>query len=131
MIGVLIVSHSHKIAEGIKELAMQMAKDDQKIIAVGGTNCGTIGTDPIAIYEGMLKADSGDGVLVLADIGSSIMSVDLAKEMLDEEIRNRVYLANAPIVEGSVSAVVEIGLGSSIYEILLACEKTKQMDKIL
>lgn len=131
MIGVVIVSHSKKIAEGIKELAGQMGKPEQVIIPVGGTETGELGTDPMAILAAIQKADDGDGVVVLADLGSAVMSVGMAKEMLDPLVSERVYLANAPIVEGAVAAVIEIAMGSSMDQVLHVAGQAQYMDKAI
>ncbi|MBB5335412.1 dihydroxyacetone kinase phosphoryl donor subunit DhaM [Pectinatus brassicae] len=128
MVGVVIVSHSAKIAEGIKELALQMAKD-HPVFTAGGTQDGGIGTDPMRIQEAIENADQGDGVAVLADLGSAVMSVDLAKEMIEPELSARVFLANAPIVEGSIAAVVEASLGSSLDKVLQTAADAKNMNK--
>ena len=104
MVGILIVSHSKKAAEGIYELAVQMAGEDHRVLAVGGMEDGSIGTDAIRIKEGIEKADDGDGVLLLADLGSGILSSQTAIDLLEEDIK--VEIADAPILEGAVSAAV-------------------------
>ncbi|WP_196592974.1 dihydroxyacetone kinase phosphoryl donor subunit DhaM [Pectinatus sottacetonis] len=131
MVGIVIVSHSIKIAEGIKELASQMAAGDQSIFAVGGTETGEIGTDPVRIQETIEKADQGEGIVVFADLGSAIMSIGVAKEMLNPTLAKRVYLANAPIVEGVVAAAVEASLGSSCEKVLQTAQDANKMDKSL
>ena len=70
MVGIVIVSHSAKIAEGIKELALQMAVGFEGLYTAGGLEDGSIGTDAVRIMEAIKNADSGDGVIVLADLGS-------------------------------------------------------------
>lgn len=129
MVGIVIVSHSIKIAEGVKELAAQMAKGVM-ILTAGGTSDGGIGTDPMKIQEAVEKADSGDGVVVLADLGSAVMSVGLAKEMIDPELAQRVKLANAPLVEGCVAAAVEASMDSQLDKVLATAYGARTMDKI-
>ena len=107
MIGIVIVSHSKKAAEGIYELAIQMAGAQHRVIAVGGMEDGSIGTDAIRIRDGIVKADGGEGVVVLADLGSGILSSQIAIELLEKEGKKiKVVIADAPILEGSVSAAV-------------------------
>ena len=115
MTGIVIVSHSWKIAEGVRDLALEMAAGyDDKIIAAGGLDDEnkTIGTDAVKIMQAVIKAnqaaDNG-GVVILADIGSGIMSAQTAIELLsesddDSEKNINVKLADAPIVEGAVCA---------------------------
>ena len=107
MVGIVVVSHSRKIAEGIHELAVQVAGTAAgRIIAAGGMMDGGIGTDAIMISERIRTANDGEGVVVLADIGSGIMSAEMAIELLEEE-KIDVRLADAPIVEGAIAASVE------------------------
>lgn len=131
MVGIVIVSHSPKVAEGVKDLALQMSKHNQPVMAVGGTDTGEIGTDPMRIQEAIEEVNQGDGVVVLADIGSSIMSIGVAKEMLDDEIADKVFLANAPLVEGSIAAVIEASMGSSVEKVLQTAKESRDLDKTL
>ena len=95
-VGLVVVSHSAKVAEGVVELASQMA-GDVRIQAAGGTDDGGIGTDATLIAEAIGAADEGDGVLVLVDLGSAVLSAQLAiDELVDEAIRGRVRIAEAP-----------------------------------
>ncbi|RCW51364.1 MULTISPECIES: dihydroxyacetone kinase phosphoryl donor subunit DhaM [unclassified Halanaerobium] len=122
MVSILIVSHSREIADGTKKLAEQMKQKDVEIKAVGGTAEGEIGTDPDAINTALEEINKEDGVIILADLGSAIMSVNMVMDWLDEDIKKRVVLADAPIVEGAVFAAVEAGLGNSISDILSSIE---------
>ena len=131
MVGIVIVSHSPKVADGVKDLALQMSKKNQPIEAVGGTEDGKIGSDPMRILSAIEKVNQGEGVIVLADIGSSIMSVGVAKEMLDEDVANSVYLANAPLVEGTIAAVIEASMGSRVDKILQTANDSRNLNKTL
>ncbi|MCI8876584.1 MAG: PTS-dependent dihydroxyacetone kinase phosphotransferase subunit DhaM [Lachnospiraceae bacterium] len=128
MVGILIVSHSKKAAEGIYELAVQMAGEDHRVLAVGGMEDGSIGTDAIRIKEGIEKADDGDGVLLLADLGSGILSSQTAIDLLEEDIK--VEIADAPILEGAVSAAVQAAVGGTLEEVREAAELAKQISKL-
>ncbi|MBC8014225.1 MAG: PTS-dependent dihydroxyacetone kinase phosphotransferase subunit DhaM [Sporomusaceae bacterium] len=129
MVGIVIVSHSQKIAEGIREMALQMASPKQQIIAAGGTDNGSIGTDVIKVSKAIMSANTGDGVVVLVDLGSAVMSTDTALELLSEEIRDKVKIADAPIVEGTISAVVEASLGSSLAVVVATAEGARNFKK--
>lgn len=128
MVGIVIVSHSRKAAEGICELAMQMAGENKKIIACGGMEDGSIGTDATRIMAAIQEADSGDGVLLLCDLGSGIISAQTAIDLLEEPIE--VKIADAPILEGAVSAAVQASFGSSLDEVVEAAEIAKTMNKL-
>ena len=128
MVGIVIVSHSWKVAEGIHDLVMQMAAENDHIFAAGGMEDGSIGTDAFKIQEAIEKANTGDGVAVLADLGSGIMSAEMAIEMLGDEIEVRI--ADAPVLEGAVSAAVTSTSGASLYEVIAAAEEARTVSKL-
>ncbi|MBP3913153.1 MAG: PTS-dependent dihydroxyacetone kinase phosphotransferase subunit DhaM [Lachnospiraceae bacterium] len=127
MVGLVIVSHSWKIAEGVVDLAQQMAGDYKGLRAAGGLEDGEIGTDAVRIMEAVRDADEGDGVVILADLGSGVMSAETAVEFLDGEVNVRI--ADAPIVEGAVAAAVEACAGSSMEEVIQSAEEAREMRK--
>ena len=129
MVGVVIVSHSQKVAEGIREMAMQMAKPGQQVIAAGGMDNGNIGTDVSKVSEAIMAASTGDGVVVMVDLGSAVMTAETALELLDEEIGATVRIADAPILEGAISAVVEASLGSSLATVVETAEGARNLKK--
>jgi len=129
-VGLVVVSHSAKIAEGVVELAGQMA-GAVRILAAGGTDDGGIGTDATLIAEAIAAADEGDGVLVLVDLGSAVLSAQLAiDELVDEEIRGRVRISEAPVVEGAVVAAVQASTGSGLDEVDQAARGAATMAKV-
>ena len=87
MVGIVIVSHSRKAAEGIFELAAQMAGEGHKMVAAGGMDDGSIGTDAIRILQGIQEANDGDGVVILADLGSGVMSSEAAIDLLERILK--------------------------------------------
>jgi len=101
MVGLVVVSHSERAAEGIVEVAAEMA-GDTRIEPVGGDGQGGIGTVPDAIEAAIDAADDGDGVVVLVDLGSAVMNADVAVELSDAE----AVIADAPVLEGAVNAAV-------------------------
>lgn len=129
MVNILIISHSSKIAEGTKELAEQMKQADIEIVAIGGTAEGKLGTDADQIERTLNNMSYPDGLVVLADLGSAVMSFNLVKEWLTEERKNLIKLANAPLVEGAVLAAVEASLGKDLEEVLATIEKKSIINK--
>lgn len=120
-VGLVVVSHSGKLAEGVCELAAQMAADVQ-LAPAGGTDDGGIGTSLEKIQAGIAQADSGDGVLLLTDLGSAVMTAEMALEFLEPDQQQRVRMADAPLVEGTVAAAVAAQTGKSLAEVLAAAE---------
>lgn len=116
-VGLVIVSHSAKLADGVCELAQQMAPD-VTLAAAGGTDDGGIGTSLEKIQAGIASADQGNGAVLLTDLGSAVMTAEMALEFLDEEQRGRVRLANAPLVEGAVAAAVAAQTGRDVAGVL-------------
>lgn len=124
MVGVVLVSHSKKIVEGVKELAMQMAPDARVAVA-GGTKDNRIGTDIDMISEAIHEVYSEDGVLVLFDLGSAYMNTEMAIEFLDDEMREKVVIVDTAIVEGGISAIVEASMDKTLDEIKESVEIMK------
>lgn len=129
MVGIVIVSHSAKIAEGVRDLAQQMAQEYTGLECAGGMADGSIGTDPLRIVDAIKRADHGDGVVVFGDLGSGIMSAEMAIDMLEGEDIN-VQIADAPIVEGTIVAAVEASIGSSMERVLEEALKTRDFHKV-
>ncbi|MBX0294679.1 dihydroxyacetone kinase phosphoryl donor subunit DhaM [Haloarcula nitratireducens] len=101
MVGLVVVSHSRKAAEGIAEVATEMG-GDTRIEPVGGDGQGGIGTVPDDIVDALDAVEEGDGVVVLVDLGSAVMNADVAIEMSDAD----AVIADAPVLEGAVNAAV-------------------------
>jgi dihydroxyacetone kinase phosphotransfer subunit len=131
MVGLVIVSHSKKIAEGVVDLAWEMAGPDLALIAAGGLDDGGIGTDAFRIKAAIEEADRGSGVLILADLGSALMSAETAIEFLREEDNMvNVRIADAPLVEGAISAAVTASTNSTLEEALTAAIEAKLASKL-
>jgi PTS hybrid protein len=129
-VGLVVVSHSAKVAEGVVEMAGQMAPG-VRIQAAGGADDGGIGTDATMIAEAITAADEGDGVLILADLGSAVLSAQLAiDEFVDEATRARARIAEAPVVEGAVVAAIQAATGSSLDEVDQAARGAATMVKV-
>jgi multiphosphoryl transfer protein len=119
MIGIVLVSHSHAIAEGAAELARQMGGEEVRIETAGGldTPDHPIGTDAVLVQQAIERAWSEDGVLVLMDLGSAVLSAEMALDLLPEHMREKVVLTEAPFVEGAVAAAVTARIGSSLERV--------------
>src|ERR671937_2426657 len=113
MVGIVIVSHSATLAAGVRELASEMAGPDVRLELAGGIEAPepALGTDAVRVMEAIGRADSGDGVLVLMDLGSAVLSAETALDFLTPEQRESVLLCEAPLVEGAVAAAVAARLG--------------------
>ena len=118
-VGILVVSHSAAIASGTVELARQMAADVQ-LVAAGGTDDGGIGTSFDAITAGIEELASADAVVVLCDLGSAYLTTDTALDFLDDDVRARVHVSDAPVVEGTVAAAVAAQTGGDVDAVLAA-----------
>ena len=106
-VGLVVVSHSRALAEAAVALAQQMLPGRELAIEIAaGTDDGGLGTDAVAISAAITAADAGDGVVVLMDLGSAVLSAETALELLDDDLRERVLLSPAPLVEGLVGAAV-------------------------
>jgi phosphoenolpyruvate---glycerone phosphotransferase subunit DhaM len=106
-VGLVVVSHSRPLAEEAVTLARQMLPGSEVAIEVAaGTEDGGLGTDAVAISAALTAADQGDGVVVLMDLGSAVLSAEMALELVDQDVRERVVLSPGPLVEGLVGAVV-------------------------
>ncbi|GAA2817915.1 dihydroxyacetone kinase phosphoryl donor subunit DhaM [Kribbella solani] len=116
MIGIVLVSHSRALADAAVGLAAEMVAEDRRpVIAVAaGLDATTFGTDAMAVSEAITTADSPDGVLVLLDLGSAVLSAEMALEFLDPSVVEHVRLTSAPLVEGLVAAVVTASTGASL-----------------
>ncbi len=124
-VGLVIVSHSEKLAAGVVELAAQMAPE-VRIVAAGGTEgaageAAGIGTSLERIMDALGAADSGDGVLILTDLGSAVMTAESALEIIGEP--RTAALADAPLVEGAIAAAVAAQSGAGLDTVRKAAEE--------
>ncbi|OBA72003.1 MULTISPECIES: phosphoenolpyruvate--protein phosphotransferase [Gordonia] len=114
MTGLVVVSHSRALADAAVALASEMLHGSTTRIAVAaGLDAETFGTDATAIVDAIEKADDAQGVVVLMDLGSAVLSAELALELIDPEVRERTVLSAAPLVEGLMAAAVTAASGAS------------------
>jgi len=128
-VGIVIVSHSERLAEGVAELAGQMAQGGVTIVAAGGTDTGELGTSIEKVTAALQKAASPDGILVLLDLGSAVMTTEMAIETLTEEEQKKVVISSAPLVEGAILAALESASGSTLQEVIEAAKEGVAMPK--
>lgn len=127
MVGVVVVSHSSEIASGLAELASQMAGPEVRIEHAGGTGDGTLGTDEGRVRDAIRRADGGDGVVVLGDLGSAILTI---RHVLSSRANNHATLIDAPIVEGTVAAAVMASAGADLDSVVHAAEEARSARKL-
>jgi PTS hybrid protein len=125
MVGLVLVSHSARLAGGLVELIAQLAPD-VTVVTAAGTDDGRIGTSPDAVAAALGSADSGDGVVVIPDLGSAVLSVRIA---LEDAPDPKTVLVDAPFVEGAVSAAVTAGTGASLDEVVAAAKEARDIPK--
>ncbi len=120
MVGLVIVAHSATLAEGVKELVEQMVQGRVPIATAGGVDDpqNPFGTDAMRVLEAIRQVYSEDGVVVLMDLGSAVLSAEMALEFLPEEQRRHVYLCEAPLVEGAIAAAVQAAAGGDVERVL-------------
>jgi dihydroxyacetone kinase phosphotransfer subunit len=120
MIGLLIISHSANIARGVKELTDQMGKGQVRVAAAGGTVEGDLGTSADLIGEAIRQLSGVDAVLALVDMGSAVMSAEMALELAGVPFQ----ISGAPLVEGALVAVVEATRpGATLAEVAAAAAR--------
>ncbi|GAA0232350.1 dihydroxyacetone kinase phosphoryl donor subunit DhaM [Haladaptatus pallidirubidus] len=125
MVGLVVVSHSLRAAEGIEEVAAEMAGDTQ-IEAVGGDGDGGIGTSATDIQDALDSISDGEAV-VLVDLGSAVMNAELAIEMSDTDAK----IADAPVLEGAVNAAVSAtSPKATLDSVLESAEEAGEISKV-
>lgn len=126
MVGIVIVSHSQKLAEGVKELAEMMARDVQ-IAAAGGLDDGMLGTSYGKIMMAVEDVCGRDGAVILMDMGSAVMTAELVQENLKDD---QVKLVDCPLVEGAVMAAIAAAGGADVMEVVRQAQAGREMMKL-
>ncbi|WP_083915485.1 dihydroxyacetone kinase phosphoryl donor subunit DhaM [Demetria terragena] len=122
-VGLVVVSHSAGIASGVCELASQMAPSIT-IAPAGGDDDGALGTSFTLIQEALERADTGDGVVVLYDLGSALLTTEMVVEMGDPDVVDTWRIVDAPLIEGTIAAAVEAEGQGDLDAVALAAQKT-------
>lgn len=128
LVGIVLVSHSYELAHGLAEMASQVAGSDVRVEPAGGGPDGTLGTTGDTVWTAILRADSGQGVVVLADLGSSVLTV---RHLLEEGRGNgHIRLVDAPFVEGAIAAAVMSSAGQELDDVARAAEDARGASKL-
>ncbi|WP_067806465.1 PTS-dependent dihydroxyacetone kinase phosphotransferase subunit DhaM [Actinomadura formosensis] len=125
MVGIVIISHSRTLAEGAAEVARTMGVGKAVVEPAGGDAEGRLGTSIDLVEQAVAAANDGDGVVLLADIGSSVLT---AKTLI-EDAGDDVLLADAPLVEGSVAAASMAAAGAGLAAVHAAAESARDHRK--
>ncbi|MEV0968428.1 dihydroxyacetone kinase phosphoryl donor subunit DhaM [Microtetraspora glauca] len=124
MVGIVLISHSDGLAAEAAELARRICGTDVPVAAAGGTDDGGIGTSLDKVAAAIDKVDQGDGVILIPDLGSSVLTARLL------EAPGAVVIADVPFVEGAISAAVAAGCGTPLDGVLAAAEEARTIRKM-
>lgn len=127
MVGLVFVSHSEKVAQGVLELCRQMAAE-VPMAAAGGLPDGGIGTDFQRIYDAIDQVKSDDGVAIFFDMGSALMTTEM---VMDEFPEVKLKLVDAPILEGAIAASVTAAMGMDLDAVLDAAHDAVETPKLM
>jgi PTS hybrid protein len=130
MVGIVLISHSSGLAAGAAELVSQIA-GGARVVPAGGTDDGRLGTSTDRITEAITAADTGDGVLLIPDLGSSVLSaLALLADLDPEQDGKHVRIADAPFIEGAVAAAVAASSGLALAAVAQAAEEARDVRKL-
>lgn len=129
-VGLVIVSHSAPLAQGLADLVGQVAGPDVTVEAIGGAAGDTLGTDGERVLEALRRGARGSGSVVLMDLGSSVLAVKAALAELDENERAGLRVADAPLVEGAIAAGVTASTGDDADGVVRAAEEARHARKL-
>jgi phosphoenolpyruvate---glycerone phosphotransferase subunit DhaM len=124
-VGLVFVSHSAAIADGLAELVAQVAGPDVPILAAGGGADGSLGTDGGRVATCLRAGARGHGAVVLMDLGSSVLSVRAALAELDPEDAALLEVVDAPLVEGAIAAGVTASTGAALEDVAAAAREAR------
>ncbi len=127
-VGLVLVSHSANLATAAAELARELAGPSTSVVAAGGTEDGRFGTSIEKVAAAVLSADTGDGVAILMDVGSAVLTSKTLLEELDDDVN--VRLVDAPLVEGAIAAAVTASTGQDLDAVVTAAEEARGMRKL-
>ena len=132
MVGLVLVSHSATLVDGLRDMVSQVAGDGLPVATAGGTDDGRLGTSAPRIADAIRSTfDAGaTESLVLLDLGSAALSLELAMEEFDDAERARIRISEAPLVEGAILAAVQASIGASIEDVVVAAEGAATMHKL-
>jgi len=126
-VGIVLVSHSAELASGLRLLVEQIGSDTVPLATAGGTDDGRIGTSYDLVLAAIRDADRGAGVVVLPDLGSSVLT---ARTVLEDHPSTDVLIVDAPFVEGAVAAVVTAASGADLKTVADAAKEARHVHKL-
>ena len=129
-VGIVLVSHSAALAEGTAELAGQIGGGTVAIATAGGTDDGRIGTSIAKVQRALALADAGAGVVILPDLGSSVLTVRTLLADDGGDLPGPLEVADAPFVEGAVATTVTAAAGGDVKAVLSAAEEARHARKL-
>jgi PTS hybrid protein len=129
-VGLVLVSHSQNLVEGLADLVGQVVGSAVTIHVVGGAADGSLGTNGDRVLEALQVAACEPGAVVLMDLGSSVLAVRAAVEDLSGEQRAWLAVVDAPLVEGAVAAGVLASTGADLAEVAQAAEEARDARKL-
>lgn len=131
MTGVIIVSHSEKLAEGLRDIVMEMNDGSVEVIAAGGAADGRIGTNTLKIKAAIEALAEREQILIFVDLGSAVICSETAIEMLDDEaLQEKVHIVDAPLVEGVVGGVVQATICNDLEKIIETAKEGATLRKV-
>ena len=125
MVGIVLISHSAELAQGLANLAAQVAGPEVAIEPAGGRADGSLGTSSELVIAAIQRANRGDGVVILGDLGSAFLTVRAVLEDQLEDPNGLLRLVDAPLVEGAVAAAIMAAAGASLDEVAQAAEEAR------
>lgn len=129
MVGLVLVSHSAQIAEGLRELVSQVAGDGP-VAAAGGDLAGGLGTSADRVREALVRLDNPDGIAVLADLGSAVLTAEMVIEGMAAELHGPAALCDGPFVEGALAAAVQAAIGAPLESVVAAAADAARVSKL-
>lgn len=136
MVGLVLVSHSRTLVEGLRDIVAQFGGDEVPVGLAGGTADGRLGTTAdriVAAIREVLGTDPGEagGAVILFDFGSAALSLEIALEELTPVERERVRVPEAPLVEGAFAAGVQASIGANLDEVAAAAVAATTLSKMI
>jgi PTS hybrid protein len=125
-VGIVLVSHSAELAAGLADLVRQIGSSEVPVLVAGGTDDGRIGTSYARVQQAIADANRGAGVVVLPDLGSSVLTT---RTVLEDHPDPAVVVVDAPFVEGAVAAVVTASVGGDLAGVVAAAEEARDVRK--
>ena len=126
-VGIVLVSHSPKLAEGLAELLAQIGSDTVRVAIAAGSPSGGLGTDPARVSAAMAAVGTGEGIVIIPDLGSSVLTV---RALLEDAGTDGKLLVDAPFVEGAVAAAVAAASGASLRDVADAARAARDVPKL-